>query len=58
MTSPLWLAQAQCNLALCYAGGTGVPRSRADARAWYERAAKQGHVQAHNNLAAMAAEGL
>ena len=33
-----------------------MPRSRADARAWYERAAKQGHVQARNNLAAMAAD--
>lgn len=50
---PLALAEdpdAQFNLAQAYKLGRGVPVDLAQAEAWYRRAAKQGHLQAEDNL--------
>ena len=43
-------ADAQFNLAQAYKLGRGVPLDLAQARNWYERAARQGHAQAEANL--------
>lgn len=50
---PLALAgdpDAQFNLGQAYKLGRGVPADMAQAEAWYTRAAKQGHLQAEDNL--------
>ena len=41
---------AQFNLGQAYKLGRGVPADLAQAEAWYRRAAKQGHLQAEDNL--------
>jgi cell division septation protein DedD len=43
-------ADAQFNLGQAYKLGRGVPADLAQAEAWYRRAAKQGHLQAEDNL--------
>ena len=41
------LAAAQVSMATCHANGyMGLPKSDAEARRWYERAARQGHAEA------------
>ena len=50
---PLALAgdpDAQFNLGQAYKLGRGVPADLVQAEAWYRRAAKQGHLQAEDNL--------
>lgn len=50
---PLALAgdpDAQFNLGQAYKLGRGVPADLAQAESWYRRAAKQGHLQAEDNL--------
>jgi TPR repeat protein len=44
------LADAQCNLGLCYQTGRGVPQSTADAVQWFIKAARQGNKTAQHNL--------
>ncbi len=39
-------AQAQFNLALCYANGTGIEKNEELAFQWHKKAAEQGHVKA------------
>ncbi len=41
---------AQFNLGQAYKLGRGVPADLAQAEGWYRRAAKQGHLQAEDNL--------
>ena len=43
-------ADAQFNLGQAYKLGRGVPTDLNQAEAWYRRAAKQGHLQAEDNL--------
>lgn len=43
-------ADAQFNLGQAYKLGRGVPTDLAQAEGWYRRAAKQGHLQAEDNL--------
>jgi cell division septation protein DedD len=43
-------ADAQFNLGQAYKLGRGVPADLVQAEAWYRRAAKQGHLQAEDNL--------
>jgi hypothetical protein len=43
-------ADAQFNLGQAYKLGRGVPADMVQAEAWYRRAAKQGHLQAEDNL--------
>ncbi|OHD10160.1 SPOR domain-containing protein [Sphingopyxis sp. RIFCSPHIGHO2_12_FULL_65_19] len=43
-------ADAQFNLGQAYKLGRGVPADLAQAETWYRRAAKQGHLQAEDNL--------
>lgn len=43
-------ADAQFNLGQAYKLGRGVPTDLAQAEDWYRRAAKQGHLQAEDNL--------
>ena len=43
-------ADAQFNLGQAYKLGRGVPNDLGQAEAWYRRAAKQGHLQAEDNL--------
>ncbi len=43
-------ADAQFNLGQAYKLGRGVPTDLTQAEAWYRRAAKQGHLQAEDNL--------
>ncbi len=43
-------ADAQFNLGQAYKLGRGVPADMAQAETWYRRAAKQGHLQAEDNL--------
>src|SRR3546814_9713212 len=43
-------ADAQFNLGQAYKLGRGVPTDLNQAEAWYRRAAKQGHLQADDNL--------
>ncbi|WP_429308769.1 tetratricopeptide repeat protein [Paraburkholderia sp. GAS38] len=38
---------AQFNLGWCYGSGNGVRRSGVDAARWLQRAARQGHAEAH-----------
>jgi hypothetical protein len=42
---------AQVNLGMCYANGTGVPKDPRAAVAWYRQPAAQGHANAQYNLA-------
>ncbi len=50
-------AVSQYRLATFYERGTGLPRDRALAEAWYRRAAEQGNVLAMHNLASLYASG-
>jgi len=50
-------AVSQYRLATLYERGTGVPKDRALAEAWYRRAAEQGNVLAMHNLASLYASG-
>lgn len=50
-------SDAQFNIGLMYAHGTGVPQSDADAARWYRKAADQGLAQAQSSLAAMYTAG-
>ncbi|MDO9367290.1 MAG: SPOR domain-containing protein [Sphingopyxis sp.] len=43
-------ADAQFNLGQAYKLGRGVPTDLVQAESWYRRAAKQGHLQAEDNL--------
>lgn len=43
-------AKAQCNLAICYSIGQGVPKSSAESVKWYRKAAELGNAQAQYNL--------
>ncbi len=43
-------ADAQFNLGQAYKLGRGVPADMAQAIAWFQRAASQGHIQAEDNL--------
>ncbi|ALH79698.1 SPOR domain-containing protein [Sphingopyxis macrogoltabida] len=43
-------ADAQFNLGQAYKLGRGVPSDLSQAEAWYRKAAKQGHLQAEDNL--------
>ncbi|HEY0595776.1 tetratricopeptide repeat protein, partial [Sphingopyxis sp.] len=43
-------ADAQFNLGQAYKLGRGVPTDLGQAEVWYRRAAKQGHLQAEDNL--------
>lgn len=43
-------ADAQFNLGQAYKLGRGVPTDLGQAEAWYRKAAKQGHLQAEDNL--------
>ncbi len=43
-------ADAQFNLGQAYKLGRGVPADLTQAESWYRRAAKQGHLQAEDNL--------
>ena len=43
-------ADAQFNLGQAYKLGRGVPSDLTQAEDWYRRAAKQGHLQAEDNL--------
>ena len=51
-------AAAQLRLGLLYFHGHGVRESDADARQWFERAARQGYAEAQFQLANMYAYGL
>ena len=44
------LADAQCNLGLCYQTGRGVEKSTQLAVKWFIRAARQGNKTAQHNL--------
>ena len=44
------LADAQCNLGLCYQTGRGVPKSGSEAVRWFIKAARQGNKTAQHNL--------
>jgi len=48
-------AWAQFDLGVALACGRGVTRNRAEAAAWFSRAAEQGHTEAQSVLAALAA---
>ena len=43
-------AEAQYELACCYANGREIPQDDAEAAKWYQKAAEQGHADAQNNL--------
>ena len=43
-------AEAQYNLARCYATGDGVAKDEEDAVSWYRSAADQGHAEAKRAL--------
>ena len=43
-------AHGQYSLGICYANGIGVEQSTANARYWFEAAAKQGHKYAAKEL--------
>jgi TPR repeat protein len=51
-------AEAQCELADCFAEGRGVKKDRAKAFHWYEKAALQGHARAQWNLGELYAVGI
>jgi hypothetical protein len=44
------LADAQCNLGLCYQTGRGVKQNNKEAVKWFIRAAQQGNKTAQHNL--------
>ena len=44
------LADAQCNLGLCYQTGRGVEQNTPEAVKWFIRAARQGNKTAQHNL--------
>jgi len=44
------LADAQCNLGLCYQTGRGVRQNTTEAVRWFIRAARQGNKTAQHNL--------
>jgi hypothetical protein len=44
------LADAQCNLGLCYQTGRGVPKDTREAVKWFIKAARQGNKTAQHNL--------
>jgi len=44
-------AEAQNNLALCYAMANGVPKDHVEAVKWFRKAAEQDHTDAQVNLA-------
>jgi uncharacterized protein len=46
-------AAAQSRLGIMFANGEGVRQSYAEARKWYEKAARQGHAEALNELGLM-----
>ena len=48
---------AQCQLAVMYGNGTGVPQDHAEAVRWYRLAADQGQARAQVNLGVMYANG-
>ena len=50
-------ADAQHNLGVAYADGTGVPQDYAESVKWYLLAAEQGNAKAQNNLGYMYGEG-
>ncbi len=50
-------AEAQCNLAVCYALGQGVSQDHAEAAKWYRRAAEQGVALAQYQLALCCYQG-
>jgi TPR repeat protein len=50
-------AETECNLAILYQKGTGLPQSYEDARAWFQMAAEQGFVTAQHNLGALYGNG-
>ena len=51
------MAEAQLNLALMHARGDGMPRDPAQALLWCERAARQGHPAAQDQLGVMLLSG-
>ena len=50
-------AEAQGNLGIMYADGTGVPEDDAEAVRWYRKAAQQGVAEAQTRLGVMYANG-
>ena len=44
---------AQCNLAMMYEAGEGVPQDEAQAMEWFRRAAAHGNADAKERLKAM-----
>lgn len=50
-------AEAECNLAILYQAGIGVPQSYKDALSWYQKAAEQGYAKAQQNLGALYGNG-
>src|ERR1019366_9993445 len=50
-------AEAECNLAILYQTGTGLPQSFNDALVWYGKAAEQGFAKAQHNLGALYGDG-
>jgi hypothetical protein len=44
------LADAQCNLGLCYQTGRGVEKNPGEAVRWFIKAARQGNKTAQHNL--------
>src|SRR5512135_2114447 len=52
------IAEAEYRVGRCYLEGAGVPPSRAEGARWLERAAAQGYIEAHAQLATLAIHGL
>ena len=46
-------ADAQYNLGVMYANGSGVPKDEVKAVEWYRKAAQQGHAHAQSKLKAI-----
>ena len=51
------LADAQCNLGICYFEGRGVPQDYTQAAEYYREAANQGYAEAQYNLATCCYDG-
>ncbi|MBI4327634.1 MAG: SEL1-like repeat protein [Chloroflexi bacterium] len=51
------LADAQCNLGICYANGQGVAKDEVEAVKWYRKAAEQNLADAQCNLGNCYADG-
>jgi uncharacterized protein len=51
------IVEAEYRVGKCYFEGLGVPRNRAEAGRWLERAARQGHVDAQSHLARLCLQG-